>query len=212
MSSLQDMELISYTIGLTSSSDGLMLPCRNRPMTHKLFDRLAQNHPEKIPVSKVSDLLVTKQSLKGYEECDVSHIENVLKGETRGGEHISVSTIETATESESESATAAESEFASASRFEMARETEFFVNGDLRSTTSASASGKFGKLVQASASTELSVGLQTGFNQKTASKFARDVTQRAAKSISQKAAVRQAVTLSVSLALDEIWKSLLIFG
>ena len=78
----------------------------------------------------ISDLLVVKQTLKGYEGADIGHIENILKGESKIHENTNTRKNEQSIFSESETTSSEERELESTSRFEMSRETDTTLKED----------------------------------------------------------------------------------
>ncbi|KAG8792404.1 hypothetical protein FRC17_008604, partial [Serendipita sp. 399] len=56
----------------------------------------------KVIPAGVADLLIVKQTLKGYQAADIAHVENILKGENKQRKHTKTTKTETSIFSESE--------------------------------------------------------------------------------------------------------------
>ncbi|MEM7272403.1 MAG: hypothetical protein AAF547_04920, partial [Actinomycetota bacterium] len=136
--------------------------------------------------SGVADLLVVKQQLTGYEGADVAHIENVLRGESSVREHVRRRVTEEFTFTETETTVSEERELESTSRFEMLREVSETVREDASLTAGLSVSGKYGPVVEFTASAEGSLSRSKEAATKTASSFSQDVTERAVNKVTER--------------------------
>ncbi|KAL8788557.1 MAG: hypothetical protein Q9213_001630 [Squamulea squamosa] len=150
--------------------------------------------PGKLVSIGVADLVVVRQQLKEYETTDISHIENVLKGETKTTEYTNTRKLEEILINESEVTTTEEDELTSTSRYELSTEVKATLKED--SSIKASLSAKYGGIVEISASAEGSLSREKTTANSTATKFSRDITERSAKKIAERVLQRSTVTLT----------------
>ena len=134
----------------------------------------------------VADLLVVRQQLTGYEGSDVAHIENVLRGERKAREHSRRQETELITVRETEISTSDEREHESTDRFEMTRETSETIKEDISLKAGLNISGKYGPVVEFSASAEGSFQRSKEEATKAATTFSQDVTDRSARKIAER--------------------------
>ena len=144
----------------------------------------------------IADLLVVKQQLVGYEAADVAHIENVLKGERKLREHTRRDEMQVISLEESEVSTSEERELESTSRFEMTREASETIKEDVALKAGLKISGKYGPVVEFSASAEGSYARSKEEATKSASKFSQDVTERSSRKIAERVLKRTQVTVT----------------
>lgn len=133
----------------------------------------------------IADLLTVKQQLKRYERIDISHIENVLTGESMKREHVRSSTTEQFTLLQTTSKTETEQDLESTDRFEMSRQVQETLQQDASLQTGLTISGSYGPTVDFSASAQGSVRTQESEATAQATKYSRDVTSRTAKKVSE---------------------------
>lgn len=157
--------------------------------------RVPRTHGSIAPAG-IADLLVIKQQLKAYEGTDIAHIENVLKGETKEREHIRRRETEELLFQETEITTSEERELESTSRFEMSRETSETIKQDSSLKAGLSVSGKYGPVVEFSASAEGSISRSKQEATKTAASFSQDVTQRSANKITERVLERSSLRVT----------------
>jgi hypothetical protein len=134
----------------------------------------------------IADLLVVKQQLVRYEAADVAHIENVLKGELKEREHTTRRQTEEFSLTESETTTTEERELESTTRFEMSRETSSTIKEEAALKAGLTISGKYGPVVEFSASAEGSVSRSKEEATKSAAQFSQDVTERSSFKITER--------------------------
>lgn len=144
----------------------------------------------------IADLLVVKQQLVAYEAADVAHIENVLKGERKLREHTRRDETQVISLSESEVSTSEERELETTSRFEMTRESSETIKEDVALKAGLKISGKYGPVVEFSASAEGSYARSKEEATKSASKFSQDVTERSSRKIAERVLSRTQVTVT----------------
>lgn len=155
-------------------------------------ERVPQTRGDVAPAG-VADLLVVKQQLVGYEGADVAHIENVLKGESKRREHLRRNETEQVTFTESEVTTSEERELESTTRFEMSRETSATIKEDASLKAGLTVSGKYGPVVEFSASAEGSLSRSKEESTKAASSFSQDVTERSVNKITERVLQRSSL-------------------
>lgn len=146
--------------------------------------------------SGVADLLVIKQQLTGYEGADVAHIENVLRGESSVREHVRRRVTEEFTFIETEETVSEERELESTSRFEMSREVSETIKEEASLKAGLSVSGKYGPVVEFSASAEGSLSRTKEAATKSASEFSQDVTERSATKVTQRTLERASLKVT----------------
>ncbi|KAB8339245.1 hypothetical protein FH972_022179 [Carpinus fangiana] len=134
----------------------------------------------------VADLLVVKQTLKGYEAADIAHIENVLKGESKTSDQTRTHRTEQTDSSEQELTTEDDTEHDSISRFEMSKESSNVIKDDESLKAGLKATAKYGPVLEISASVEGALSRSKEESVKSASKFSQDVTDKAVKKITQR--------------------------
>lgn len=156
-----------------------------------MFDfRIPSTHGSVAP-SGVADLLVVKQQLVRYEGADVAHIENVLKGESKVREHTERRETEEFTLTESEVTTTEERDLESTSRLEMSRESSEVIKEDASLKAGLSVSGKYGPVVEFSASAEGAISRSKEEATKSASVFSQDVTERSSNKVAKRLLERE---------------------
>lgn len=139
-----------------------------------------------IKPSGVGQLLVVRKHLKGYIRTDISHIENVLSGESKVREHTtSVQTEEfflTETEQEKEET----KDLQSTERFELNEEAEQAIEERKKLTGEVTVSAKFGPSYKVDASVGAAYENSKKNSQKSASRFAREITETASFKVREK--------------------------
>ncbi|WP_431912631.1 hypothetical protein [Nonomuraea jabiensis] len=134
----------------------------------------------------IADLLVIKQQLTGYESADVAHIENVLRGERKVRDHSRRDTTELVTINEQETNTSEDRDLQTTDRFEMTRETEQTVKEDVALKAGLNISGRYGPVVEFSASAEGSIARSKQEATRSAATFSQDVTERTSRKIAER--------------------------
>ncbi len=132
------------------------------------------------------ELLIVRQQLVKYVTADVSHIQNVLRGE----KFETVDRVRHETEreivTETEETTTKETSLESTDRFELARETETSLKETLGVKGSLEVSGELGPQFKYKASGEVSWQKVTEDKVKTSSKVAREVTEKASEKVTER--------------------------
>jgi hypothetical protein len=162
--------------------------------------RVPYTHGDVTPAG-IADLLIIRQQLVGYEAADVAHIENVLLGERQVREHRRRRVTEEFLLRETETTTSEERDLESTDRFEMRRETAETIKEEAALKAGLTVSGKYGPVVEFSASVEGSLDRSREQSTKTASEFSKEVTQRSAAKITER--VLRQETLRVTNEVED---------
>jgi hypothetical protein len=92
----------------------------------------------------VGDYLIVQQKLVRYEESDIAHIENILKGEHFNKTHRNLSRSENYSEFETESSELTETDTRTAERFELSNEVEKVIEKGSAMSAGATISAEYG--------------------------------------------------------------------
>ncbi|MEO8548898.1 MAG: hypothetical protein ABI678_02970 [Kofleriaceae bacterium] len=133
----------------------------------------------------MSDLLVVKQQLKRYERTDIAHIENVMKSESMKREHVTSTTTEEFSLTQTKSTSETEQDLESTDRFEMSRQVTTTLNEAASMQAGLTMSGSYGPSVNFTSSVQGSVQVQKSEATTQATKYSQDVTQKTAKKVSE---------------------------
>lgn len=169
-------------------------------LPHDLTAGVPVTHAD-IKPSGIMDLLLVRQHLKGYEAAEVSHIANVLRGETRDRVHRTRLETETITTTEVERTVETENELETTDRFEMRRESEIALMEETSVKNSLAVKGKYGPSVEFQASGEASWQRRRQETERATHEVAREVTQRASEKITERMLRRE--TLRVNRQIEE---------
>lgn len=169
--------------------------------TPALPESVPTSHADILPAG-VMDLLIVRQQLKGYEAADVSHIENVLRGEKRERVHTRRMETETTIVRETERETTTEEELQTTDRFEMRRESQRAIEEQAAARGSLTISGSYGPGIDFEASGEASWSRREQQASSAASTISREVTQRASERVVERVLRRE--TTRTLLAIEEI--------
>ncbi len=144
----------------------------------------------------VLDLMIVRQQLKGYETSDVSHIENILKGENKSRVHRTRLETESIVVTETELETVTETSLETTDRFEMRRESEVALQEETAVKGSLTVSGKYGPTVEFQASAEASWQRKSQESERAASEVAREVTQKASEKVTERVLRRESLRVT----------------
>ncbi len=161
-----------------------------RPPFVPFDNRIPKTHGTVEPAG-VADLLVVRQQMKGYEDADVAHIENVLKGENKVRNHRRRRETDELIFSEVETTATEERNLESTDRFEMTRETNQTIKEESSRKAGLSLSASYGPFVSASGSVEGATARSKQRALKAASSFAKDVTEKSATKIAERVLQRE---------------------
>jgi predicted transcriptional regulator len=185
--------------GVFSMSPGEIVDALPDPPTDPA-DGVPTTHADIRP-SGIMDLLLVKQQLKRYETAEISHIANMLKGESTERIHRTRLETETILTTEVERTVATEQELETTDRFEMRRESETALQEETAAKGSLTVKGKYGPTVEFQASGEASWQRKGQESERAASEVAREVTQRASEKVTERVLRRE--TLRVNRQTEE---------
>jgi hypothetical protein len=178
---------------VSSNGDGPVVVGAPAPLSD--IEQIPHTRGKATPAG-VADLLIVKQQLIGYEGADIAHIENVLKGERKLREHTTRRETEEFTFREVETTSAEERELESTDRFEMTRETNNTIKEDASLKAGLNISGKYGPVVEFSASAEGSVSRSKEEATRTAATFSQEVTERSSIKITERVLQRESLRVT----------------
>ncbi|MGH6839740.1 MAG: hypothetical protein ACREDT_13280, partial [Methylocella sp.] len=148
----------------------------------------------------MGDLLVVKQHLKRYELGEISHIENILQGESKKHTNKHTLTHEQTFVTETEKTTETEKDLQTTERFELKTESENTIKEDTSVKAGVSISAKYGD-VQLSTNTDVAYSNSKTDGTKTSVDKAKDVTSRAVVKVTER--VRQQQTTHITETFEE---------
>lgn len=134
----------------------------------------------------VGDLLVVREQIKRYEGGELAHVENVLDGERRKRMHKRARTTEETVTVEVETTRDEERDTQTTERFELQRETSTLIKQDQSFKAGLSVSGSYGPTIEFKASTDFAMNNAKEESAKTASKYSKEVTERASTKVSER--------------------------
>jgi hypothetical protein len=149
----------------------------------------------------IGDLLVVKQQLKGYEARELSHVDNVLKGEHRSMSTKRGRATELTTVDERETTTEEERDQQSTERFEMQRESSKVQKEDDSLKIGTSLSASYGPMVEFKVTTDLGMSSSKEESHKAAEGYAKEVSTRASTRVTDR--VRHMTTLKTIESFEE---------
>jgi hypothetical protein len=157
-------------------------------------------HADLMPAG-VMELLIVRQSLKGYEKGEIAHVENVLLSEVR--ERIVRSRTETETTflSEVERETERTNSLETTDRFEIRREAQAVLQERANVRGALTVSGSYGPSVDFQASGDASWSRDSQESESSSSTVAREVTQSASERLAERILNRQ--TRRTTIELEE---------
>jgi len=149
---------------------------------------LTEQLPEaRVPPTKVrpaitalgwGDLLVVREELVGYVAREISHIENVLAGESTARRHERSHRMETVVESETTTEKTSEHELETTDRFELQAESSNSIATDFAVQAGVNTSGKYG-LTTVDTSTGVELSRSAEESTRSATRTAQDVVSKA---------------------------------
>ncbi|KAI9680659.1 MAG: hypothetical protein M1817_004099 [Caeruleum heppii] len=157
----------------------------------------------RVTILGVSDLLVVKQQLIGYEGGDLAHVENILKGESKSREFSATETVETETFLETETTKEKETSTSTAERFEMVNESNKALKESSSKKAGITISASYGPTVSVSASANVASDRSKEESTKVANQFSREITTQASDRIQQRVLERRTTrTLTETISKD----------
>lgn len=155
----------------------------------KLYDTSTQKNdsPTSLitPVG-VADLLIVRQTIQRCELGEVAHIENVLAGELKERIHRRKHSTEEMWLTETEREEETEKDLQSTERFELQRESEKAIEESLKVEAGVEVTASYGPSVTVKANVGSSYEQTKSESQRTASNYAKDVTQKATSRVQER--------------------------
>jgi hypothetical protein len=141
----------------------------------------------------ISELLLVRHQLLGYEPGEIAYVENVLAGERRSREHRRTRTTDETVDVESEVSREEEKDTQTVERFELEREVAAVQRDDARLEAGVSVSGSYGPAIEFTADTAGEMSRSRELTTRTASTYSKEVTARAATRIVERRRERRTV-------------------
>lgn len=139
-----------------------------------------------LALAGVADLIVVQERTLGYELGDVSHVENVLRGETKRRVVRQRVLIDETTSEETETSREEERELATTERNSLAVEASQVVSEQSAISASAGLTAKYGGWLEVTANGSYSMSTATEEAQRTATEHAQEVVDRAIVKVSER--------------------------
>ena len=149
----------------------------------------------------IGDLLVVKQTLNGYEARELSHVDNILKGEHRSLSTKRTRTTEETIEEERETTVEEERDQQSTERFEMQREASKVQKEDDSLKIGTSLSGSYGPMVEFKVTTDFGMSSSKEESTKAAENYSKEVVNRASTKVTER--VRRMTRLKTVESFEE---------
>jgi hypothetical protein len=134
--------------------------------------------PKPFRVVGAGDLEVVREKIQKYELGEIAHIENVLRGESKLRRHVRRRRIEETTVVETERIEESEQDLESTERFEQKNESDLTVQEDQNLAVGVTVNAAYGPFVDVTSEFEYSHSRSRTEANRSASKYARDVTSR----------------------------------
>lgn len=154
----------------------------------------------------IGDLKVVKQTLLGYYDGEVAHIENVLKGEAKERSHRKLDRSEITAFNSEETTTETERNTQSTDRYEVKREAEQIIKEDMSIKAGLTVTASFGPVVT-TATGDFAYSTSKQQSEKSSSNFARELVDRSVSKVQTK--VRTERTTKTISEVEEINKHVL---
>jgi len=142
----------------------------------------------------VGSLLKVRQQIKRYEASDISHVQNVMRSESRNRSTRRLRRTEETFLVEEENTSEEERNLQTTDRFEMKSEMERTLSNSREFSVGATVSAGYGPFVQVEASTEFGTSSSSEQVERTASSFARELTEQTASRITQRRRTQRSTT------------------
>lgn len=149
----------------------------------------------------VTDLLVVRQNLKGYAARDVSHVENILRGEEKHREHTRSVTTETFQLTEAIRSKEQEHELDSTDRFEMNRAASEVISDQASTSAGLTVSGSYGPTVDFEANVQGSLESARERASEFASQYSHEITEKSRTKVSEQ--IRQHQSVRIVTAVED---------
>jgi hypothetical protein len=133
----------------------------------------------------IGDLMLVRQRLIGYELSEIAHIQNILQTENFHREYVRVKQTEETLTVETEASEQSENSLETTERFEMQREAEKTLEYKQSQESGLSITASYGP-VSATARTDIQSSLAKSESLKSATKYAKEVTETSTKNITKR--------------------------
>lgn len=133
----------------------------------------------------VGDLLVVRQEVKGYEEGELAHIENVMASESKTRRHSRFRETEEIEIVETERTEESEKDLQTTERFELQKESQKTVENQMSLEAGLGVSASYGP-VSVTAHADFALSQSSSESNRTASTFAKQVTERSVARIKER--------------------------
>ena len=157
--------------------------------------------PSNLLPSGVGMLLVIRQQLVRYERTEISHVENVLQGETRTRDHDRRIATEEIFVREVETEITEERDLQTTDRFQLASETTKTIQAQMEAKGELSVSGKYGPTVEFEAKASIATSNSTQRSERIAQEFSQEVVENAVNRIAER--VREERTRRIVEEVEE---------
>lgn len=147
------------------------------------------------------DLLIVKDTLLGYEEGEISAIENVMGGETKQRIHRQLDRTSQTTFTSTELSETTERDLETTERYELQSEASETIKNDVAIATGVNVSASYGPMVQTEASADFSVDNSTENSSTTSSNFAQDIVDKSVSKLTQD--LKEEITVKVLNETEE---------
>lgn len=139
----------------------------------------------------VGQLLIVRQQIKRYEASEVSHVENVLRSESRSRGTRRLRRTEETFLVEEETTSEEERDLQTTERIGVQSEIQKTLANARQFNVGVSVSAGYGPFVQVEASTEFETSSSSQTAESNATEFAREMTERTASRVSQRVRTQQ---------------------
>lgn len=141
------------------------------------------------------DLLITKQTLLGYEETEIAHVENVMDGEFRERSHRFLSRSEESYETSTTESSESEKDLQTEERFEVAKQSREEISSRTDASFGLSISS-YGPTVWATTDVGLASTNSRSSGRSTSSTYAKDVVSNTVSRISESVSTSYSRTIT----------------
>lgn len=142
----------------------------------------------------VGSLLKVRQQIKRYEAVGISHVQNVMRSESRNRSTSRLRRTEETFLIEEETTSEEERSLQTTDRFDMKSEMEHTLSSSREFSVGAKVSAGYGPFVQVEASTEFGTSSSSEQVERSASSFARELTEQTASRVKQRRRTQRSTT------------------
>jgi hypothetical protein len=193
---------IETAAGIRGAIHGPARPRPSFPVTPHIPGQIGDTSVfPRIQASGVAELMVLKQHLTGYIRTDISHVENIMAGETKGTTFRNFERTEQTFTTEVEDTTSKEHELTTDQRFELKNETDKTITDDQKIGFGLTVSGKYGPAVEFNASSSLDMSTSSQQSIKSSVDYAKDIVERSLDKVTHR--VRQEQVLQILREQEE---------